>query len=81
MANFTPRIQCPELVGLGLIDETCPPAGILAAVDEIRSPKEVIILPEAEHQEIRGSHGAYNRRCYNVWLPALRQGKPAPVPQ
>jgi hypothetical protein len=39
----------------------------------------VIIIPGAEHQEINGSHGAYNRRCNGDWLPALRQGKPAPV--
>jgi cephalosporin-C deacetylase len=79
VANFAPRIKCPVLVGLGLIDETCPAAGILAAVNQIRSPKEVIIIPGAEHQEINGSHGAYNRRCNGDWLPALRQGKPAPV--
>ena len=81
VANFTPRIRCPVLVGLGLIDETCPPAGILAAVDEISSPKEVIILPQAGHQDEHNTHGAYDRRCYGVWLPALRQGKPVPVPQ
>lgn len=79
VANFTPRIKCPVLVGLGLIDETCPPAGIIAAVNQIPSPKEIIILPNAEHQENKGSHGAYMRRCYNEWLPALVKGKPAPV--
>jgi cephalosporin-C deacetylase-like acetyl esterase len=81
VANFAPRIKCPVLVGLGLIDETCPAAGILAAVNQIRSPKEVIIIPGAEHQEINGSHAAYNQRCNGDWLPALRQGKPAPVNQ
>ena len=81
VANFASRIKCPVLVGLGLIDETCPAAGILAAVNQIRSPKEVIIIPGAEHQEINGSHAAYNQRCNGDWLPALRQGKPAPVNQ
>jgi cephalosporin-C deacetylase-like acetyl esterase len=81
VANFAPRIKCPVLVGLGLIDEVCPPAGICAAVNQIIAPKEVIILPKAGHQDDHGTHAAYNRRCYGVWLPALRRGKPAPVSQ
>ena len=79
VANFAPRIKCPVLVGMGLIDETCPAAGILAAVNQIKAPKEIIIIPNAEHQEINGSHGAYSRRCEGAWLPALREGNPAPV--
>jgi cephalosporin-C deacetylase-like acetyl esterase len=79
VANFAPSIKCPVLVGVGLIDEVCPPAGILAAMNQITSPKEVIILPQAGHQDEHNSHGAYMHRCYGVWLPELRQGKPAPV--
>jgi cephalosporin-C deacetylase len=79
VANFAPRIRCPVLVGLGLVDEVCPPAGILAAVNQISSPKEVIILPQAGHQDEHNTHGAYVQRCYSAWLPALREGKPAPV--
>jgi cephalosporin-C deacetylase-like acetyl esterase len=81
VANFTPRIKCPVLVGLGLIDETCPPAGILAAVNEITTPKEVIILPRAGHQDEHNTHGAFVQRCYSAWLPDLVHGKPAPVMQ
>jgi cephalosporin-C deacetylase len=79
VANFATHIQCPVLVGLGLIDETCPPAGILAAVNQIRSPREVVILPRSGHQDNHGTQAAYNQRRYSAWLPALRQGKPAPV--
>ena len=79
VANFTPHIKCPVLVGLGLVDETCPPAGILAAVNQISSTKEVVILPKAGHQDNHNTHGAYAQRCYGVWLPDLRQGKPVPV--
>jgi cephalosporin-C deacetylase-like acetyl esterase len=79
VANFTRRIKCPVLVGLGLMDEVCPPAGILAAVNQISAPKEVIILPRAAHQDAHDTHGDYVRRCYGVWLPALRQGQVAPV--
>jgi cephalosporin-C deacetylase-like acetyl esterase len=79
VVNFASRIRCPVLVGTGLIDEVCPAAGVLAAANQIQSPKEVVILPGAEHQEINGSHAAYNHRCYDQWLPALRQGLPAPL--
>ena len=78
-ANFAARIQCPTLVGLGLRDETCPPAGVFAAFNQIRSPKELVILPRSGHQDEHGTQAAYNQRRYGVWLPALRQGKPAPV--
>jgi cephalosporin-C deacetylase len=80
-ANFARHIQCPVLVGLGLRDETCPPSSVLAAVNEISSPKEVVILPKSGHQDEHGTQGYYNQRRYSAWLPALRQGKPAPVMQ
>jgi len=80
-ANFAPHIQCPVLVGLGLIDETCPPAGVLATVNQIHSHKEVVILPMSGHQDNHGTQALYNQRRYSAWLPALRQGKPAPVRQ
>ena len=78
-ANFAAQIQCPTLVGLGLRDETCPPAGVFAAFNQIHSPKELVILPRSGHQDEHGTQAAYNQRRYGVWLPALRQGKPAPV--
>jgi cephalosporin-C deacetylase-like acetyl esterase len=81
VANFTPNITCPVLVGLGLIDETCPPAGVLAAVNQITSPKEVIIMPKSGHQDDHGTQSAYNNRCNDGWLPALCRGDPAPVDQ
>jgi cephalosporin-C deacetylase len=78
VANFTPQIHCPVLVGIGLIDETCPPAGILAAVNQVRAPKEVVLLPKGAHNDDRGTHAAFDRRRDGVWLPALRQGQSVP---
>jgi len=75
IANFARHIKCPVLVGLGLRDETCPPSSVLAAVNEITSPKEVVILPKSGHQDEHGTQGYYNQRRYSAWLPALRQGK------
>ena len=77
--NFASRIQCPILIGAGLIDETCPPAGVAAAVNQIHAPKEMIFFPQGGHQDENHSHSLYSQRCWSDWLPALRQGKPAPV--
>lgn len=79
VANFASRITCPVLVGVGLLDETCPPEGILAAVNQIHSPLEVLILPESGHQNRNGSQKPFQERQYGAWLPALRDGKSAPV--
>lgn len=75
VVNFASRIRCPVLVGIGLIDETCPPAGVLAATNLIKSPKEVILLPRGAHQDENNSHQAYGSRLWSAWLPALRQGR------
>jgi cephalosporin-C deacetylase len=79
VVNFVSRIKCPVLIGLGLIDQVCPPAGILAAINQLRSPKEIVILPKGDHAGSYDSHAVYNTRCWAGWLPELRQGKAAPV--
>jgi cephalosporin-C deacetylase-like acetyl esterase len=35
VVNFAPRIKCPVLVGVGLIDTTCPSPGVFAAYEQI----------------------------------------------
>jgi cephalosporin-C deacetylase-like acetyl esterase len=67
------------LIGLGLWDDTAPPSSILAVASEIKSPKEIVILPTSGHQNVNGSQEPFSRREYGAWLPALRDGKPAPV--
>lgn len=54
--NFAPRIKCPSLVGIGLIDMTCPAEGVFATVNQIQGPKRLIIMPRADHG---GDHKAY----------------------
>ena len=66
-------------MGIGLIDDVCPPTGIFAAVNQITSAKEVIILPAAGHQKVKGSQAAFDERCWEAWLPVLRQAQPAPT--
>ncbi len=47
--NFARRIQCPALIGVGLIDSTCPPEGIFATFNQIQGPKQIVIMPKASH--------------------------------
>ncbi|HVR83999.1 MAG TPA: acetylxylan esterase, partial [Planctomycetota bacterium] len=54
--NFATKIQVPALVGLGLVDPVCPPEGVLAAVNLMKGPKKIIIMPKADHG---GDHKAY----------------------
>jgi cephalosporin-C deacetylase len=55
-----------------------PPEDVFAAFNQIKSPKEMLILPNSPHQNANGSQVPYTRRKDNAWLPALRDGKPAP---
>jgi cephalosporin-C deacetylase-like acetyl esterase len=77
-ANFAARATCPMLVGVGLIDETCPPASVIAAFNQCRGPKELVILPRSAHQDRENSQAPYRDRAA-AWRDALRTG-PAPAP-
>ena len=78
VVNFASNIKCPVLVGVGLIDTTCPSPGVFAACNQLKGPKEIVVLPVAEHGEKKGSHGPYYQR-FNAWRAALVKGEAAPV--
>lgn len=73
--NFAKRIHCPVLVGMGLVDTTCPSACVFAMFNQISSPKRVVIMPDAAHQ---GAHAAYNA-AKNAWWQAAVKGAPLPM--
>lgn len=74
VANFVPNIKCPVLVGVGLIDEVCPPEGIIAGLNQLKQNKEVMLLVNSPHQNVNGSQDPYNNRRDKEWLPALKLG-------
>lgn len=78
VVNFARRIKCPALVAVGLIDQTCPPAGIMAAVNQMQGPKELLIMEHSDHQGRNNSQAAYHSKS-NEWLRALAAGKAVPV--
>jgi cephalosporin-C deacetylase len=78
VVNFASRVKCPVLVGVGLIDTTCPSPGVFAACNQLQGPKEVVVLPLGEHGDKRGSHGPYYAR-FNAWNQAFLKNQAAPV--
>ena len=78
VVNFASRVKCPVLIGVGLIDTTCPSPGVFAAYNQIQGSKEIVVLPFGEHGEKKGSHGPYHARS-SAWSQALVHGKPAPT--
>ena len=65
--NFTPMIQCPVLLGLGLLDKLAPPATIFAAynklTDEVKRNSETYSFYHLAH-EVTTRH----RKFQNQWL-------------
>jgi len=76
--NFAYHIKCPAMVSMGLIDETCPPAGVLAAANQMTGPKEILILPLSNHQGTNNAQAMFWSRS-EAWMSALAKGKDAPV--
>ncbi|GAB5562864.1 MAG: acetylxylan esterase [Synoicihabitans sp.] len=79
IVNFARRIRAPMLIGVGLEDITCPPAGIFAAANQLKGKHEIVILPQSGHQDVNGTQQPFRDRMEQAWLPALREGKPAPI--
>ena len=73
--NFASRVKCPVLVGVGMIDTTCPPEGVMAMFNQLGGPKELVIMPDQGHQ---GNHKLYYGRM-GPWQSAMLKGKEPPV--
>ena len=73
--SFASRITCPVLAGIGLVDLTARPAGIFAAINQMKGPVEVAVMPAAAHQ---GAHDAYAQRM-KVWRASLLKDGTCPV--
>jgi len=78
VANFASRIDCPVMVAVGLIDEVCSPEGVFAATNNISSSMERLVMPQAPHGNVKGSHTAFRDGRDKIWLPALVEGLAMP---
>lgn len=52
--HLAPRIQAKLLMGLGLMDEVCPPSTQFAAYNKIASEKQMLIYPDFGHERLPG---------------------------
>lgn len=75
--NFAPNIKCALLVGVGLIDETCPAAGVFSTINQSTGPREVLILPLSDHQGVGNTQAPMFSRMAQ-WRAAIVAGKPLP---
>ena len=78
VVNFASRVKCPALVALGLIDQTCPPAGVLSACNQLCGPKEVLILVGSDHKGTHATQAAFQSRSA-AWIASLVKGKQPPM--
>lgn len=76
--NFAYNIKCPSLVAIGMIDQTSTPAGVLAAFNQIKGPKEAVMMINSPHQNKNNSQAPWRKRS-GVWFNALLKGQVAPV--
>jgi len=72
--NFAPKVRVPALVGLGLIDTTCPGPGTLTMLNQLAGLKESVIMPAADHG---GDHSAFYQRA-GAWNKLIRAGQNVP---
>lgn len=47
--NFARRITCPVIIGVGLLDDICPPSTGYALYQELAGEKELKVYPEYAH--------------------------------
>lgn len=78
VVNFASRVKCPSLVALGLIDQTCPPAGVLSACNQLAGPKEVLILVNSDHKGTHATQQAFQSRAA-AWIGSLVKGNSPPI--
>jgi len=71
--NFAARIKCPAMISLGLIDETCPPAGVLAAANQMQGRRRILIMVNSNHHGTGNAQAAFWSES-EKWLKELQQG-------
>jgi cephalosporin-C deacetylase len=76
--SFAARIHCPTLIGVALLDIAARPAGVIAAFNAIDAPKELLIMPVADHHGSGGSQALYFN-TFAKWREALKKGQPLPI--
>ncbi len=77
VVNFASNIKCPILVSAGMLDETCPPAGVIAAANQSKGPREILVLPRSDHHGRGNAQKAMFERM-GAWRQAVLKGQALP---
>lgn len=75
--NFASRIKATSLVAMGFTDDVAPPAGIWAAFNLIKGPKEAVPMFDSPHNNLATpqQQRPYTERS-GEWLRRLVKGQP-----
>ncbi|HHX65450.1 MAG TPA: acetylxylan esterase [Chloroflexi bacterium] len=68
--NLAPRITCPTLMDVGLLDDICPPSSIYATYNKIMAPKEIAVFPYHNH-EVVDAHWETKLRWAHHYLKGI----------
>ena len=71
VTNFAPRVTCPVLMGVGLIDTVVPPPGVYATYNLLPGARQIVPMPLADHSN---GHTAYNT-AQDAWLADARTAR------
>ncbi len=77
-ANFATNVRCRALIAMGLIDEVCPPAGIIAAINWMKGVTRTLILADSNHQGDGNAQAPFHRQS-EQWLAKMVRGKSPPA--
>ncbi len=77
--NFARRAKCAALVGVGLVDRTCPAPGVFAMFNQLPAPKLIISMPDVGHGGIYHSRRGEYERWNRLWQDAILKSEPVPV--
>jgi cephalosporin-C deacetylase len=72
--NFASRITAPVMAGIGFIDTISPPAGVWAALNQVRGPVEPLPMIESEHDNLTPDKGRACPARQNAILDDILHG-------
>jgi len=75
VCNFAQRIQCPVLIGVGLLDIVVPCPGVYATYNQLKVAKEIVPMPDADHTQ---KHDLYQARS-SGWLNHIKAAQPPQI--
>ena len=79
--NFAAHIHCPALVSIGLLDITACPTAVIAAYNQFKGPKQIVIMPFSGHMgpQVPGVTQTAEYDAEKAWKDAMVAGQPPPI--